>query len=204
AGVTEEEFFSVEPRLRYRFERDAIRYHDEHPEYEIFVDWHDFDHPQLGPVQIGGWKRFWLINPALDRLQERIAPGAAQFIIEYAARRPKLEISDVQVDSFGEVYRVRARVSNAGAFATNITQQALQLRSVRPVELEVSAGENARLLSRPRYHTIGHIPAYGRSQEYEWFVHAPAPAQIIIRASCDRGVDAEQVVHLGGDGPHTR
>jgi len=196
AGVTDEQFFGAEPHDRYRFETDAIRYHDEHPDHGIFLDWHDFDHPQLGPLQIGGWKRFWLINPALDALRDRIAPGSAQFILEYAARRPRLEITDLDLASFGEVHRIRTRVSNLGAFPTNITERGLQLRSLKPIELELIPGEGTELLSRPRYRTIGHLGTHARSPEFEWFVRGDSGAQVTIKARCQRGVDAETVVHL--------
>ncbi len=196
AGVSQEDYFGSEPRDLVRFERDAIRYHDEHPEYGIFVDWRDFDHPQLGPVQIGGWKKFWMINPSLDELRDRIAPGSAQFIIEYAARRARLEIADISVDAFAGVYRVRARVMNSGAFPTNVTERALALRSVKPVSVEMVLGNDMELLSRRRQFALGHISAHGRSSECEWFVRAGMGGEVTIRSGCQRGVDAEAVVIL--------
>lgn len=196
AGVSEEQFFGADPRDRHLFERDAIRYHDEHPQYGIFVDWHPCNHPQLGPVEIGGWKRFWLINPDLDRLRERIAPGSAQFIIEYADRRPRLEISEVTTDRFGDIFRIRARVTNSGAFATNITDRALQLRSLKPVEVELLPGD-AELLSRHRHLTLGHLPAHARSHECEWFVRAADPMQVTIQARAQRAADAQVRFTLG-------
>ncbi len=197
AGVTAEEFFNTETRERSLLDRDALRYHDEHPEYEIFVDWRDIDHPQLGKVQVGGWKKFWLINPSLDDLRTRIAPGSAQFIVEYAARRPILDIADLEVASFGDIHRIRARVRNTGAFPTNITQRALTLRSLKPVQIELVLGDDAEMVSRHRHLTIGHLAPHARSPECEWFVKATAPANLLIRATCQRGIDAEASIDLG-------
>ena len=44
---------------------------------EGYVDWYPFEHPQLGPVELGGWDlvRFWF-NPPLSRLEEEIKPHA--------------------------------------------------------------------------------------------------------------------------------
>ena len=40
---------------------------------EGYVDWYPFEHPQLGPVELGGWDlvRFWF-NPPLSRLEEEV------------------------------------------------------------------------------------------------------------------------------------
>ncbi len=197
AGVKTEEFFAASADERHLFMKDAMRYHDEHPEQEMFVDWHEFEHPQLGRVEIGGWKQYWMINPSFENLREMIAPGSARFIIEYAARRPRLVISDVDVASVGEgIYRVRARVMNDGALPTNITQRALSLRSLRPVSVELEAGEGVEVLSLGRYREIGHLPARGRSAELEWFVRAPNGGEVTVRAESQKGGRAEGRVAL--------
>ena len=44
---------------------------------EGYVDWYAFEHPQLGPVELGGWDlvRFWF-NPPLSQLEEEVKPHA--------------------------------------------------------------------------------------------------------------------------------
>ena len=137
-----------------------------------------------------------MINPSLTELRDRIAPGSAQFIIEYADRRPRLKISDISVDAFAGVHRVRARVMNSGAFPTNITQRALALRSVQPVSAELILGDGMELVSRHRHFALGHIAAHSRSSECEWFVRAGDGGAVTIRSECQRGVDTEAVVAL--------
>ncbi len=198
AGVTTEEFFAGGADAQYKFLQDAMRYHDEHPQYEMFVDWHEFNHPQLGRVEIGGWKQYWMINPSFADLRDKIAPGSARFIIEYAARRPRLVISDLEAKRVGEgIYRVRARVMNDGALPTNITQRALSLRSLRPVSVELEAGESVEVLSLGRYREIGHLPPRARSAELEWFVRADSGAEIAVRAKSQKAGEAERRVELG-------
>ena len=59
---------------------------------EGYVDWYPFEHPQLGPVEIGGWDlvRFWF-NPPLSRLEEEVKPHA-DFAVYLALVSPRLEI----------------------------------------------------------------------------------------------------------------
>ena len=72
---------------------------------EGYVDWYPFEHPQLGPVELGGWDlvRFWF-NPPLARLEEEVKPHA-DFAVYLALIAPRLEIR-----SFESRARGRRRV----------------------------------------------------------------------------------------------
>src|SRR4029078_8439655 len=40
-----------------------------------FIDWHPFQHPQLGPVELGGWDEVNVLsNAPFDRLEAEVAP----------------------------------------------------------------------------------------------------------------------------------
>ncbi|MGI5819957.1 MAG: M14 family metallopeptidase [Armatimonadota bacterium] len=193
AGVKTEDFFAAGSDRRSVFLHDAMRYHDAHPEQEMFVDWHEVEHPQLGRVEIGGWKKYWMINPSFETLREWIAPGSARFIIEYATLRPQLQISELVVEAVGEgVHRVRARVTNAGGFPTNISGRGLQLRALKPVAVDLLLPEGAELLSNVRYREIGHLAAHGRSGELEWFVRCEPGEELTVRARSQKAGVAER------------
>ena len=66
---------------------------------EGYVDWYPFEHPQLGPVELGGWDlvRFWF-NPPLPRLQQEVEPHA-DFALYLALVSPRLEVRIVRVHS---------------------------------------------------------------------------------------------------------
>ncbi len=197
AGVTTEDFFAAPSDRQHEFLADAIRYHDEHPAYGVFVDWHEVDHPQLGPVEVGGFRKFWMINPSFEELRDRIAPGSSQFIAEYAAEHPALDISELDVEKVAQgVHRVRARVINNGALATNISEQGLKLRSLRPVSVEVEPGEGVELLSRPRFVEIGQLGPHQQSRELEWFVRTDGGGELTIRADAQKATGAEVRVEL--------
>ena len=193
AGVKTEDFFASGSDQRHVFLADALRYHDEHPEQEMFVDWHEVDHPQLGRVEIGGWKKYWMINPSFANLRDWIAPGSSRFIIEYAARHARLEVSDLSVDAVADgVYRVRARVMNAGGFSTNVTERALTLRSLKPISVELAVPEGAEVLSNTRHAHIGHLGPHARSGELEWFVRCEPGTSLTVRATSQRAGIAER------------
>jgi murein tripeptide amidase MpaA len=61
---------------------------------EGFRDWTPFDHPQLGPVEIGGWNRtFTWTNPPGPMLED-VTSANARFVLRAARTAPKLEIRE--------------------------------------------------------------------------------------------------------------
>ena len=69
-----------------------LRWADEHHPGELFVDWYPFDHPQLGPIELGGW--WWLhswTNPPAARLEAEVAPHA-DFAVFQALAAPALAV----------------------------------------------------------------------------------------------------------------
>jgi hypothetical protein len=80
-----------------------------------YVEWKAFKHPQLGDVEIGGWR----INARSNPLEADAIAGAtraANFVKAVARAAPRLEVGKVEKEDKGEgLYRVRLTVRNAGA-----------------------------------------------------------------------------------------
>ena len=54
-----------------------LAWSDEELNGEGFVDWYPYDHPQLGPVELGGWNTaYCLRNPPPHLLEAEVAPHA--------------------------------------------------------------------------------------------------------------------------------
>jgi murein tripeptide amidase MpaA len=119
-----------------------IRWSDEHTGGRAFVDWYAFDHPQLGPVELGGWDKidYWY-NAPFEVLEHEIAPHT-EWVIYHALASPRLELRPLQVEQVdARTYRVRAVVQNTGWLPTYVTQRALDRRLVDPVLLELEGAE---------------------------------------------------------------
>ena len=105
---------------------------------EGYVDWYPFEHPQLGPVEIGGWDlvRFWF-NPPLSRLEEEVTPHA-DLAVYLALVSPRLEIRSFESEPVADgAFRLRLVLENAGWLPTNVTERALERKAVRPIEVEL-------------------------------------------------------------------
>ncbi|BAN03726.1 M14 family metallopeptidase [Ilumatobacter coccineus] len=109
---------------------------DNHPEGH--VDWYDFDHPQLGPVQLGGWNTLstWT-NPPLHLLHDEVATHA-DFAVYQALSSPRLEIVHHAVESLGDdMWRVEIGIANTGWLPTDVSALARKEKLVAPITARV-------------------------------------------------------------------
>jgi len=112
-----------------------------------FVPWTEFDHPQLGRVEIGGWKaRFLWRNPP-EEFIEREADRNALFPIRCAWLLPRVRIVNWETKKRGEnIYEIKATVANLGALPTYVSKHAVNIGGVKPVEVRLELSEGAKLL----------------------------------------------------------
>jgi len=194
AGIPTDEWQEASPEQREEFDRRTLAWSDANPEYGAFVNWRPFDHPQLGRVEIGGWKRYALYNPWLQDLRD-IAPKCTQFILEHARRAPRLAVRTTLDRIEGSVFRLRAEVVNVGQFPTHVTAQATKLASTKPVSVTLELGAGLELLSRSDYAEIGHLAGPGGKQEVEWFLRRTeeAPTATVVAQSPKGGVVRAEV-----------
>jgi murein tripeptide amidase MpaA len=139
-----------------------LRYSDEQLDGAGFVDWYEFEHPQLGRVELGGWNwfRFWT-NPPDALLEPEVAPHS-EWQLRCALASPHLRSRDTQVEQIGErAWRVRVVIENDGWMPTNVTQQAIDKKLVQGVEATITLPEGARLVQGTARVDLGQLA--GRS-----------------------------------------
>jgi murein tripeptide amidase MpaA len=170
----------------------ALKWNDEMLQGEGFVNWHTFDHPQLGAVELGGWKRI-LRNNAPPKLLEETCEKMSHFLIAHAQARPILQANLHLVEEIGpQTYRIAVAVRNDGYLPTNVTEQAIKMKQAKPIEARIHLGEKDVLLVGDAKQEIGHLSGYGGRRKVEWVVRFfDAPATSIDIVSQKAGV-----VHL--------
>jgi hypothetical protein len=165
-----------------------------------YVDWYEFDHPQLGKVQLGGWDSLhtWT-NPPGKFLETEIEPFP-DWLVWQALISPRLELHDASVTALGGgAYRVRLVVANAGWLPTYVTKKALE-RKVRGVVCEIEIPQGAKLETGKPREQLGQLegraykeamldPASEGTEErlkVEWVVRAPPGARVKLLARHER------------------
>jgi hypothetical protein len=116
----------------------VLRWCDQHHP-EGHVDWYQFDHPQLGPIELGGWN--WIstwINPPVAMLPDEVA-GHAAFAIHQALCSPRLELLHTAVTRLGDgTWRLEAGVANTGWLPSDVSALARKKNLARPSYAAVS------------------------------------------------------------------
>ncbi|CAN5569756.1 M14 family metallopeptidase [soil metagenome] len=138
-----------------------LAWNDEELDGEGFVEWTAFDHPQLGRVEIGGWKsKFTFQNPP-PHLLEAECEKLCRFALSHARTGPRLEANLKTEELSPGVRLLELTVENTGFLPTNVTQVAADKKLVRPVAVELTLPEGTDLVSGKRETELGHLA--GRS-----------------------------------------
>ncbi len=196
AGISTAEYFAADEHTReVVFMRQVLKYADAQPD-PGFVDWQPFDHPQLGPVEIGGLKSVFWGTPPPQALRA-IGGNCAKFIVEHARRHPQLAIHSFTATPVeGQVFRLQATVANTGGLPTQVTEHGSRIAANGPVAIRLSLGEGVELLSRTDLTEVASLPALTGHADLEWFVRGPAGATVTVEAKAPKAGSARASVTL--------
>ena len=134
-----------------------MKWNDDVLDGKGYIDWYEFDHPQLGKVELGGWHFFetWR-NPPYQLLEKEVAP-LADFAIYSCLVSPLLEWYDVSITSQGNMHHVRGVVQNTGWLPTHITEKAKQMKVVRQLEVDITLPDGAKLITGKEKTMLGQL-----------------------------------------------
>jgi murein tripeptide amidase MpaA len=179
-----------------------------------FVDWHTYEHPQLGPVEIGGINtKYTRRNAPPGKWLEEEAERCMMFALRHAAMLPRLSIAEAKATKVAEtVYKVEAQVKNLGFMATYVTQMGVKIKVSKPVTARIVLPEGAELVTGHEKADLGHLD--GRSakllkprvvggevidrsrRNVEWVVKTASadPVELLLEVKCPRaGTDRKTI-----------
>ena len=85
-----------------------------------FHEWEEFDHPELGKIEIGGWSKWWGRTTIPFMLQELLHRNA-MFAIFHADEMPLLRFDEPKVERIaGNTYRITAEIRNERAIPSRL------------------------------------------------------------------------------------
>ncbi len=111
-----------------------------------YVDWYEYDHPELGTVELGGWHVAKVFrNPPPHLLEAEVAPHSELALFQ-ALSSPLLRHRTTVVERIGNgCWRVRVAVENSGWMPTNVTQRAIDQGVVQPLVARALLPSGAKL-----------------------------------------------------------
>jgi murein tripeptide amidase MpaA len=179
-----------------------LKWNDEVLKGSGFVDWYEFDHPQLGKVELGGWDfmHMWT-NVPLEFLEKEIQPFP-DWIVWHALISPKLALRETTVTPLGaDTFRIRLVVENTGWLPTYVSKKALERKVTRGVIAEIQLPKGGSLQAGKEREELGelegraHKPAmlgeFGDDTsdrvKVEWVVKAKKGSKVKLTARHERG-----------------
>jgi murein tripeptide amidase MpaA len=189
-----------------------IRWNDEQLDGKGYVDWYEFDHPQLGKVELGGWDVMYAWGNVPPKfLEAEIAPHS-DWALWHLLISPLLEVKSLDVEALDEEkYKVQLVLQNTGWLPTQVTEKALERKAVRPLEVELTLPEGAELVAGERRTEAGQLQGrvHRRSvlwwggddstadlTKLEWVIEAPDGGELGIEARHQRAGTVRRVVSL--------
>ena len=165
------------------------------------MDWHTYNHPQLGKVELGGWDSLHMwTNVPLEFLEKEISPFP-DWIVWHALISPKLALLETSVTALSaDSFRVRLVVQNEGWLSTYVTKKALERKVTRGVIAEIQLPKGAKLVSGKEREELGELEGRAYKNAFldeigegttdrvkvEWVVQAKKGTKLKLVAKHDR------------------
>jgi len=157
--------FEVKDPLRFNFKGDRtpeqtlqiVAWCDANAPGSV-VPWRSFEHPDLGPVELGGWDRMWIWqNPPLSFLAAE-CEGNHLFAMDLARTVPRIVVRSSRAQDLGsETWRVEVVVENVGYLPTSSTSRGRTQKTAEPVRATLEATESVQILEGDASFDLGHL-----------------------------------------------
>jgi len=200
AGVEVDDFIQFFRNPPEEASLKMLAWNDKELNGEGFAPWKPFDHPQLGRVELGGWKtKFTAQNPP-PKFLEAECEKLTRFALAHASTSPRLKTGLKTEDLSQGLRRIELVVENTGYLPTNVTRVAADKKLAKPVEATLGLPPTASLVSGEREVELGHLagrsaltanrwknPSFfqGLPSDYAsqtiWIVRGEGPVEIEVR-----------------------
>ena len=175
------------PKSDKEQEADMLKVFEWHDKEGLdgFMPWTIFEHPQLGEVEIGGWRNKYMFqNPPAQFLPE-ICEKNMRFTNMQVLSMASLSVRKVKAEKIADgVYRISCGVVNGGYLGTSGTSLASRINVTKPVAATIS-GEGITVAQGKAKLDLGHMP--GRSEKKaEWLISAVPGTEVTITAKGER------------------
>lgn len=171
-------------------------WHDDHPEYGLFHDWEEHEHPQLGTVEVGGWDPVLWSNPPKAELGA-VAHDITEFALAVAEWRPDVRVSALGATAVGDdLYALRAEIENRGRLSTHLTRRGCETNPRSEPEVKLSSDDELDIVTGRRLTRIDHLAPRGDRCSLEWVVQASDSSEVTVTVTSPRGIDAADSISL--------
>lgn len=152
-----------------------------------FVKWAKFSHPDLGEVEIGGFRPYAVTNPPAAKIAD-LGASHTKFVLYLSSLFPKVKITKLDVVSHGGgIFRVKAEVENTGFLPTALAH-AVTSRSVRPTMVQLQVKPEDILSGNVKTNFVPTLPGSGNgAAKFEWIIRGKAGDAVALKVVSEKG-----------------
>jgi murein tripeptide amidase MpaA len=202
AGITDYKYIDWIRDHPPEHDLKLLRWSDEKLAGRGYVQWYEYEHPQLGTVELGGWDTFYAwANVPFEQLEAEVT-AHSDFAVFHCLISPRLEARSLDVEQIGEgVYKIRLVLHNTGWLPTNVSEKALERKAVRDLEVELELPEGSRLISGEKVVKAGQLDGRVHKRSTLWWLTNDATTDL---AKCEWVVEAAAGSEVGIVAKHKR
>lgn len=155
-----------------------------------FLDWTAFEHPQLGAVEVGGFKPYALVEPTSAELGAS-AEKHFRFLTSLGELLPRPELTEVTLSSKGGgLYEARAVLENDALLPLQ-SHAASRSRTIQPAQVMLELPEGATLVAGQLRTLVSELAPTGGRLELHWLVtlRDPSDPPLVRMTSKNAGED---------------
>ncbi len=179
-----------------------------------YVAWYAYEHPQLGPVEIGGWDKIHAFRNPPPHLLEKEIGRFPEWLLWNALTSPKLELVHARCESLGnDNYKIEVGVQNTGHLPSYVSKRALERKQSRGLIGEIALPDGVTLVSGQLRSNAGELE--GRAYKHtlvsfwtdttpmadraklQWVVRGLSGAQVQVVVRHDKAGTVRATVTLG-------
>jgi murein tripeptide amidase MpaA len=202
AGIKDRKFIDWFREHPHEEDLQILKWVDKNADPGAYIDWYPFEHPQVGPVELGGWNRMYTWRNPPQGFVGAEAERNTSFALALGDMLPSLALHTLEVTPLGSGdYHINIVVENTGFLPTYTSQQAKIRKAIRPVRIELEMADNVKIINGRHRMELGHLE--GRSNKLdvsdlwsasptdnraraEWVLHSDKGSTVKIHISSER------------------
>jgi hypothetical protein len=166
-------------------DRQVLRWMDAE-KIDGFVPWTKMNHPDLGEVEVGGFKPYATTNPPAAKLAE-LGASHAKFALYLSSLFARVKVAKTEVINHGGgVFRVKAEIENAGFWPTALAQ-GQTARAVKPVMVQLGVDPATVLSGNAKTNFLPVLAGSGTRAKYEWLIRGKTGQVVDLVVQSEKG-----------------
>jgi hypothetical protein len=161
-------------------------------EVDLHLGWTPFNHPELGAVDVGGFRPYALLEPT-DEERARIVDGEFAFVLGLGEVLARVRLADVVATDLGSgLLEVSATLTN-DALLPLLTTWGKRTRTTRPARVRLVLPDAAELLAGEQQTLVSDLDGLGGEHELRWLVRGALASAIGVAVDTDHAGRAQAV-----------